>query len=133
MKKSPPSFRFHSRDIVVAGLLLVCAPGFLKAADRNRSVVNKYGVPVSDAKGHHITYDRKTLEAMARKAEVTKRTNATAAARRAPRVVKPRGFVPARGQTQQPFWQYAIFGSGIGASNIVVGPTPQTGAPEIVI
>jgi hypothetical protein len=48
-------------------------------------------------------------------------------------VVNQRGFIPAGGQTQQPFWQYAVFGSGIGVSNIVVGPLPQTGPPEIVI
>jgi len=47
-------------------------------------------------------------------------------------VVKAGGSV-AGGQTQQPFWQYAIFGSGIGASNIIVGPAPQNGAPEIII
>src|SRR5437773_6393272 len=107
------SYRFVVRDIVVATLLLACAPGFLKAADTNRSVVNKYGAPVIDAQGHHITYDRKTLEAMAQKTGVTMRTNATATARRTPEVIKPREFIPAGGQTQQPFWQYAIFGSGI--------------------
>lgn len=83
-----------------------------------------------DAKGHRTKYDRKSLEAMARKKEETKRANiATGAARMA----HSRGFVPAGGQTQQPFWQYAIFGSGIGASNIVIDPMPQNGAPEIVI
>src|SRR6266480_2050711 len=125
--------RFVARDIVIVALLLACAPGFLKAADKNRSVVNKYGAPVIDAKGHHVTYDRETLEAMAHKASFPKGTNATAGTLRTTQVVEPRQFAPAGGQTQQPFWQYAIFGSGIGASNIVVGPTPQICPPEIII
>jgi hypothetical protein len=46
----------------------------------------------------------------------------------------PRGFVPGGGATSPPFWQYAIFGSGIGASNIVIGPVPAGGgAREIII
>ncbi len=44
--------------------------------------------------------------------------------------VEPHGFVP----TNVPFWQYAIFGAGIGASNIIIGPAPVGGgAREIII
>lgn len=44
-----------------------------------------------------------------------------------------RGFTPATA-TQQPFWQYALFGTSIGLSNIVIGPAPSDGnAREILI
>jgi hypothetical protein len=88
---------------------------------------------VRDANRHPINYDRKSLDAMARKAGITKRTNSSGTAARTAHVINPRGLFPAGGQTQQPFWQYAIFGSGIGASNIVIGPAPPNGAPEIII
>jgi hypothetical protein len=32
----------------------------------------------------------------------------------------------------RPFWQYAVFGADIGGSNIIIGPTPAGGAPEII-
>jgi hypothetical protein len=42
-------------------------------------------------------------------------------------------FVPAT-PGPQPFWYYAAFGSGIGASNIVIGPiSAGGGAPEILV
>src|ERR1044072_3755743 len=48
--------------------------------------------------------------------------------------VGPQGVVPDGGANSLPFWQYAIFGSAIGASGIVIGPPPAGGgAPEIVI
>ena len=44
------------------------------------------------------------------------------------------GFVPAGGAGVPPFWQYSIFGSGIGASNIIIGPAPAGGgAREIIL
>jgi hypothetical protein len=50
-----------------------------------------------------------------------------------PRNVAPRGFVPA-GATAPSFWQYAIYGSAIGLSNIIIHETPASGdAPEIII
>ncbi len=45
----------------------------------------------------------------------------------------PRPTPPPPPVGPRPFWQYAIFGSGIGASNIVIGPMPPTDAPEIII
>jgi hypothetical protein len=131
MKLSSSSFlRFLARNILLAALLLICAPGFLNAAGPKRPRVNKYGAPVVDAKGHHFIYDHKSLEAMAHKQAVPHHTQTRTGASA---VVKRRGFVPAGGQTQQPFWQYAVFGSGIGASNIVIGPLPASGPPEVVI
>jgi hypothetical protein len=139
-KSTPQSAFFDPRALlcraacsILAGTLLAFFPSEAPAKDNNRLVVNKYGAPVIDAKGRRITYDRKTLEAMVNKAGVTERVNASATAQRASRAVNPRQFVPAGGQTQQPFWQYGIFGSGIGASNIVIGPMPPSGGPEIII
>jgi FG-GAP-like repeat len=50
-------------------------------------------------------------------------------------VTGPRSFVPATPNAiTAPFWQYAIFGSGIGVSNILIGAVPAGGgAPEIFI
>jgi hypothetical protein len=118
--------------VAVAVFLLAWIPAALHAAaDKQKPIVNKYGAPVLDADGHRIKYDRKSLEAMARIGGSA--TNRSAAPAYTAAVTKPRGFMPAGGQTQLPFWQYATFGSGIGSSNIVIGPTPQNGAPEIII
>lgn len=143
MKKSFLSpFRFVARDIVAAALLLACAPGFLKAAGKNRPVVNEYGAQVLDAQGHRIKYDRKALEAMARAKGNSGNTAPRATRPRTPAATptpRPQPPPPPRPTPSpppsgaHPFWQYAIFGSGIGASNIIIGPPPQTGAPEIII
>ena len=131
MKTSLTSFyRLSVRSAFVAAVLLACAPGTVKA-HRNPSRVNKYGAPVVDANGHHISYDQKHLEALARTLGSKKGTNVTARPKSS--MVKASGFVPTGGQTQQPFWQYAVFGAGIGLSNIIIGPTPPGGAPEILI
>src|SRR5262245_14299738 len=121
--------------IVPTIVVLSCAPAFLNAATpnrpvRNKQVLNNYGFPVIDAKGQHIRYDRGALEAMAHEQHLVHRTKGSP--RTAP-ATKRTGFVPEGGQTQQPFWQYAIFGSGVGGSNIVVGPTPPNGPPEIIL
>ena len=45
----------------------------------------------------------------------------------------PPGFVPTE-PGNSPFWQYAIFGYNIGASNIIIGPPAGSGsAPEIIL
>ena len=119
---------FHT--LAVAALVLIATPLSVHATDQKAARVNKYGAPVLQANGERINYDRKSVDAMLHKKATTKEANATARVRR---VAKAREFVPSGGQTQQPFWQYAIFGSAIGASNIVIGPTPPTGAPEIII
>ena len=134
--------RCLSSQFSIAAVLLACAPGLVQASDRKRLPVNQYGAPVIDAQGHHINYDRKRLEAMAR----AKGSSAGHRDRRAleripsgtptprPRPTPtPRPTPPPPPVGSSPFWQYAIFGSGIGASNILVGPMPPTGAPEIII
>src|ERR1044072_7156889 len=42
-----------------------------------------------------------------------------------PRSARPP--VPSGGSTSLPFWQYSIFGSGIGASNFIIAPPPAAG------
>lgn len=126
--KRKASLSYHTaahRILLISALLLACAPPIANAADRDRSRVNRYGAPVIDAKGHRITYGRKTLETMAR--------HKGFAQWRARAVTKSRGFTPAGAQTQQPFWQYAVFGADIGSTNIIVAPAAAGTAPEIII
>lgn len=144
MKKSPGSvIPSVSSQLCIAVIILVCSPGLLKAADRKPLPVNQYGAPVIDDQGRHINYDRKTLDRMAlarrnsstlrsKPAARTRTAGATATPRPRP-TPAPRPTPPPPRVGSQPFWQYAIFGSGIGASNIVIGPTPANGAPEIIV
>src|SRR5215831_17403565 len=93
------------------------------AADLTKVPVDRYGAPTRDASGRHLNYSGKQLERLA----ATQKKEATVMASPA------RPFGPTD-STQQPFWQYSIFGSDIGGSNIVIGPTPTNGsAPEILI
>ena len=141
MKKSSPALVWFVRSYTsVAVVLLLCAPGLMEAADRNRLPVNQYGSPVIDAEGRHINYNRKSLERMARaganSADVRLRPvhRRTGSASPTPRprptpVPRPGPPPPSIGR---PFWQYAVFGGDIGGSNIIIGPIPPGGAPEIV-
>jgi hypothetical protein len=122
-------------------LLLLCVPGLAKAIDRNRPPVNKYGAPVLDAQGHRIKYDQKTLEAMARTKGRSTNLPAKATRPRTPVATPtPRPHptpAPRPGPPPppigRPFWQYAVFGSDIGGTNIIIGPIPPGGGtPEIV-
>jgi len=140
MQKSSPQCSLFFRNLIVALLLLLsCAPSVTNATDRKGPPVNRYGAPVIDAQsGHHINYDRKSLEAVARKAvrpdETVRTQRSTSAAASRPRPTpapRPTPQPPPVGSG--PLWQYAVFGSGVGASNIVIGPTPLNGAPEIII
>src|ERR1043166_5074612 len=144
MKKSPGSvIPSVSSQLCIAVIILVCSPGLLKAADRKPLPVNQYGAPVIDDQGRHINYDRKTLDRMAlarrnsstlrsKPAARTRTAGATATPRPRP-TPAPRPTPPPPRVGSQPVWQYAIFGSGSGASNIVIGPTPANGAPEIIV
>jgi FG-GAP-like repeat len=143
MKKSfVPSLSVLLRGIATKmfgiALVLSYVPGPIKAADHKRPPENKYGAPVLDATGQHIKYNRKSLEGMAKKTARpveftgTRTPQATATARPRP-TPAPRPTPPPPHVGSGPFWQYAIFGSGIGASNIVIGPMPPSGAPEIII
>jgi hypothetical protein len=106
-------------------------PLILQAVDHQQPPLNATGAPVLDKTGQHINYNRKTLALQGRVTD-TKPAGVTAAVSSG--VKGPLGFVPSSPSQQRPFWQYAIFGSGIGVSNIVIGPTPAGGvAPEILI
>jgi hypothetical protein len=143
MKKSPGSvIPSVSPQLCIAAIILACSLGLLKAADRKPLPVNQYGAPVIDAQGCRITYDRKTLEAMApakhavsHRAAKTTRTQ-TAAATPTPRprpTPSPRPTPRPPPVGLGPFWQYAVFGGSIGAGNIIIGPVPPGGgAPEIL-
>lgn len=101
--------------------MLACAPVMLIAAERSKAPANMAGQTVLDAKGNHVNYSREQLASSPLKPLAN------------PLAFPARPFGPADA-TQQPFWQYAIFGSGIGLSNIMIGPTPGGGgAPEILI
>ena len=127
MKKNTVSTSFYGRCIIAA-IMIATIISNAHAVDRQKPILNEAALPVLDANGKHLNYDRQTLEA-ARRSQVqahgdsrstTSSMNAT------------QGFLPGT-SAQQPFWQYAIFGSGIGASNIVIGPTPPSGGPQIII
>lgn len=105
-------------------LILACAPAVILAADRSQAPTNSAGAPLLSAQGHPINYTRAQLS-HADKGSASALVPTAAAA--------PRTFGPSDA-TQQPFWQYAVFGSAIGASNIVLGlPPTEGGAPEILI
>ena len=90
---------------------------------------NVFGAPVRDANGADLLYTREQMEALA--ASVGKDHPATEQPLAQP--PQPSSFVPPSG-AQRPFWGYAIFGSAIGASGIVVIPSATPGGmAEIVI
>ena len=98
-----------------------------QGAERRDLPVNEFGVPLQTADGAGINYTREQLATMAQEAQPS------------PQEVQanpnpgPRGFMPPSGSAR-PFWQYSIFGSGIGASNIVLGPvSPGGGGREVII
>jgi hypothetical protein len=134
MKTSTSRIRlFLYGRVIIAAFVLACVPAAVHAADRQKPPVNVAGAPVLDANGEGINYSRESLAAIGRNAATTKRADAALGA--APQTPRPRGFVATTGGTsQQPFWQYATFGSGIGVSNIIIGPPPAGGgAREILI
>lgn len=85
------------------------------------------GAPVRDGAGRPITYDN---------AQVTAATqNARVAIKPATAVAATGGVdAPVSDAPSQPVWQYSIFGSGIGASNIIIAPLqPGETAPQIIL
>ncbi len=117
----PPS---SCRPFTLVALALICIAGTAQGTDRSKPPVNAFGTAVRDAKGHGLNYSRDELAAMGKTPDAPV-VSGTA-------IVAPPGFVPAGG-TAPPFWQYAIFGGGIGVSNIVIGPAPAGGGAREVI
>ena len=119
-------FAFPALNLVLAVAALISLSARAEAADRSKPPVNEFGAPVRDMQGATITYSRDELTAMAQTAPAA----VTHTEPSAPSA--PQGFVPPSGAAR-PFWQYAIFGAGIGISNIIVGPAPASGAREIIV
>ena len=111
----------------LAALTLICIAGVAQAGDWQPPPVNAFGAPVRDAQGRPIIYTQEELAAMGIGRAAVKSVDRAAS-------VGPQGAVPAGGANSLPFWQYAIFGSALGASGIVIGPAPSGGgAREIII
>jgi hypothetical protein len=85
---------------------------------------------VLDAQGQQINYNHESLEAMSHAKDAPVRTDGKTAKKW---MAGPLGFAPAVTSAPKPFWQYAIFGSGIGASNIVIGPAPAGGGRREIL
>lgn len=119
--------RFLSASLGIAFAVgLLCLAGTALGADREKPPVNAFGASVRDAQGKPINYTREELAPLQGRVEP-----ATPSADN-PANVGPQGFAPA-GAGSQAFWQYSIFGSGIGASNIVTIPAPAGSPREIIV
>lgn len=119
------AFLARFRSIAATAVLpLICATAGAAVADTDKAAVNRFGAPARDAEGAAINY---THAEVARATAAAPETNSPPM----PATVEPNAFVPAGSAPAHPFWQYAIFGSGIGASNII--PAAAPGAPSDVI
>src|SRR5438067_410760 len=98
-------------------------------AGQPEAPVNAFGVVVRDAAGSPVNYSRSDLTKM--ESESLVRNAASPEIADSP--TAPQGFIPSAPGGAAPFWQYAIFGSGIGASNIVVAPAAGGLPPQIII
>jgi hypothetical protein len=115
------------KQIVLAALAVISAITTAFAADRQNPPTNIFGAAVRDPQGGAINYSSSELPSMESIREPARK--AMNAAPSASQI-----FVPPSAGTTRPFWQYAIFGSGIGLSNIVIGPAPAGGgAHEIIV
>ena len=101
--------------VCLAVLGLLCLSG--EAQGRNRQdPVNEFGWPMHDTEGNPINYDPEALAAV-KEARVFESENKHDAVDSG-----LTGFVPS-GSVLQPFWQYPVFGSNIGESNIIIAPS----------
>ena len=119
-----------SRLLRAAGLTsvaLLCIGSAALAAERPSNRLNEYGATVLGPDGKRVSYSQ---EELARAAESVPEGRATVTS--ASSVPDPAGFVGTVPGAARPFWQYSIFGSGIGASNIVIKPAAG-GGREIII
>jgi hypothetical protein len=123
MKTCPNSTRGRLTRIVISAALTFGFHSVFATEHQDHPPVNQAGAPVMDELGKHINYGPERLQQVNQRAAI--QTAATGS-------VTPQGFVATDPATQRPFWQHAIFGSGIGASNIIVVPV-DTGGPQIII
>jgi hypothetical protein len=128
-----PHSHWSYRQVVIATVILTCLPATMHANDQRRLPTNVFGAPVIDAKGQRISSLRESIDAMEQAQAKAKRKDGDVVVGPVP-ASKPLGFIPTVSNTAQQFWQYAIFGSGIGASNVVIGSPPAGGGmPEVLI
>ena len=121
---------YSRRWLSLAALGLICVSAAAQAADRQKPRMNALGAPVSDADGRRVNYGCNDLPAVKMKRSAARWRDSGANATN----MVPPGIRTSGGATSLPFWQYSIFGSGIGASNIVIAPPPTGGgAREIII
>lgn len=89
--------------------------------------MNAFGAPVRDSEGNRINRTRDELVPATGIAGAPLIGSDIAAS------AGPPGFVPTGG-ANRPFWQYALFGSGIGLSNIIIVPASgASGGRDIII
>lgn len=126
--KTASQFSFsHFCKVCVAltAALLVATVG--RAASGQTQPVNPFGAAVRDENGAPINYGPADFARMKNAAV------ASSAPAEAAQATAPQAFVPTTTNNAVPFWQYSIFGSGIGASNIIILPgTPGT-AREVIL
>jgi hypothetical protein len=120
------SRRFFLKS-AVAFLAAIPFASAAHAAEQN-APVNAFGAPVRDASGALINYKAADFARM-QEAQTSAGTGGEASKSE---TTQAQGFVPSSASPARPFWQYAIFGSGIGASNIVTLPAAP-GAPRQII
>lgn len=121
---SPPA---AWRRFTLVALALICMSSAARSQNRETQAMNAFGTAVRDAEGRPLNNTQEELLTMEILAGTTN-TSVSGAEK-----LEPSGFVPPSGAAR-PFWQYAIFGSGIGASNIIIGPAPAGGgAREIIV
>jgi hypothetical protein len=124
------SYRPLRPQALVALCVLTFVPSLVHAADRRQPPTNIAGAPVLDANGQRINYGPKEDRAATSPASgATKHANWAAYKMS----TGTSGVAPAVASESRPFWQYAIFGSGIGASNIVIGPAPVGGGTREIL
>lgn len=117
------------RQTITTALVLLCLPVIAWGADRTQPIQNATGAPVRDASGQPMNYGPASTPAKSAKPAVAQSSAKWAATRQWAKS----GEQAAATGPAQPFWQYAIWGSGIGASNILIGPAPTAGTPEIIV
>lgn len=116
--------RFSYRFKVIVAICMLACIAAANAADRQQLPMNIGGKPMFDATGRPIYYDWKSLGVMGHAHTARKRSDMTRG---------PLGFVPSTANDEQRFWQYAVFGEDIGASNIVIAPPPTDGRPPEIL
>lgn len=113
----------------LASLAAILLSAGATEAGQRETPVNAFGAPLWDAAGLPVNYSRSDLARM--ESQSLPRTVGSAEVSDSP--AAPQGFVPSAAGATKPFWQYSIFGSGIGASNIVVAPAVGGASRQIII